>query len=223
MTLKSDNVAKVRARFTKDIAEHTMEVLLDQGVHRHLKFRRPGTYCMGFDIVTWPGHLAVTGDMGDAVFARLHDMFEFFRASPERTAIAGGLYVNVGYWAEKCVANDGEKQDFSNDLFRALVKERFDEYVTHTSDDAEANAELWDELDSEVLAAMNTHEAIAAMDGFESVDSPDFKFVDAWEYASLIEDYTFHFIWRLFAIAHAVQAYDQMKSEQAPVPAAQEA
>lgn len=222
MSLKADNVADVRARFTKDIAEHTMEVLLDQDVYRHLKFRRPGTYCMGFDIVTWPGHLAISGDLGTAVFSRLHDMLEFFRASPERAADAGGLYIDVGYWAEKCEANDGEKKVFSEELFRALVKERFDEYIAENSDGAEADTELWDELDSEVLAAMGTHEAISAMDGFESVDSPNFKFVDAWEYASSIEDYTFHFIWRLFAIAHAVKAYDIHTAAQ-PEATAQEA
>ena len=223
MSLKADNIADVRARFTKDIAEHSMEVLLDQGVYRHLKFRAPGTYCMGFDIVTWSGHLAVSGDMGTAVFSRLHDMFEFFRASPgDVDRLKGSLYINPGYWAEKCEANDGEKQVFSEKLFRALVKEQFDEYLAETSGGAEADSELWDELDSEVLAAMNTREAIAAMERFESVDSPDFKFVDAWEYASSIEDYTFHFIWRLFAIAHAVLAYDHHKASQ-PAAAAQEA
>lgn len=212
MSTKTDNVAEVRARFVRDTESHELEVLLDQGVYRHLKFRRPGTYCMGFDIVTWPGHLAVSGDMGTAVFSRLHDMFEFFRASPEREAVHGGLYINASYWAEKCEANDGEVKEFRESLLEALVKERFDEHVAQNGGDAEANAELWDELESEVLSATNTHEAIAAMDGFESADHPDFEFMDAWEYASSIEDYTFHFIWRLFAIAHAIQAYDRIKA-----------
>jgi len=217
MSLKTENVDRVRARFAKETESHAMELLLDQGVYRHLKFRRPGTYFVGFDIVTWPGHLAVSGDMGAAVFSRLHDMFEFFRVPPDMPAKPGELHINPGYWAEKCVANDGKKKAFSEDLFHALVKARFDEYIAESSDGAEADAELWDKLNSEVLAAMNTHEAIAAMDEFESAGSPDFKFVDAWEYASSIEDYTYHFIWRLFAIAHAVRAYDQHK---APAPAA---
>ena len=65
--------------FLKDVAEHQMTVLRDDGVNRHVQFRRPGTICMGFELITWPGYLCYTGDMGTYVFRRLEDMFEFFR------------------------------------------------------------------------------------------------------------------------------------------------
>lgn len=221
MSARKDGEASALERFRKDTAEHQLEVLQDHGAHRHLRFRKPGTSCYGFDIVTWPGHLAISGDMGDSVFTRLYDMFEFFRDTRSR-AEPDGLFINAGYWAEKCVANDGEKKEFSSELFEALVKERFDEFVDEHREDPEDGeaakdpewaAELWDELESEVLHldSDDVGSAIRAMDRFEpDRDSPyaRFRFTDAWEYSSSLQDYTFHLLWRLYAIAHAVKAYD---------------
>jgi hypothetical protein len=44
--------------FLKDVSKHTMAVLLDKGVYRHLQFKDNGSNVMWFDIVTWPGFLA---------------------------------------------------------------------------------------------------------------------------------------------------------------------
>lgn len=70
--------------FLADVAAHQIHVLRDDGVHRHIRFKRPGTYCMQFDLITWPGYLCYTGDMGTYVFNRLEDMFEFFRTGRSR-------------------------------------------------------------------------------------------------------------------------------------------
>lgn len=214
-----DSLAEVLKRFQHDVATHRVEILADNGLHRHLRFRRPGTGIYGFDIVTWPGHLAVSGDMGAAVFSRLADMFEFFRASPEAIAAAPGcLPINTGYWAEKCVANDGAKKKYRSELFRAYVKEHFDEYVAQHHEEGEPApawaAALWDELEQMLFTATDCDDlstAIHAMDDFkpDGESYKDFRFTDAWEAASQLEDYTFHFVWRLFAIAYAVQAYDR--------------
>lgn len=207
-------------QFHKDIATHELTVVLDDGVHRHLRFRRPGTYCYGFDVVTWPGYLAISGDMGAAVFSRLNDMFEFFRQQP-----AGDdpqtLYINPGYWAEKCVANDGPREEFDAASLREFVTRAFNEFVDQEgAPEAAAADELWEQLDSEVLSAESTHDAIVALSEFESDNDLKLGFPDAWELASSFEVYTFHFIWRLYAIAHAVRAYDAAK---APAPQLQEA
>lgn len=221
MSGSKDVEADVLSRFQRDTAQHQLEVIKDDGLHRHLRFRRPGTSCYGFDIVTWPGFLAISGDMGAAMFTRLPDMFEFFRDSRNHAEPAT-LYINAGYWAEKCVANDGEKKEFSSELFEALVKDRFDQFVADHAEDVEEGdeahapkwaAELWDDLKSEVLYldSDDVGSAIEAMDRFEpDSDTPyaRFLFSDAWEYASSLQDYTFHFLWRLYAIAHAVKAYD---------------
>lgn len=226
------NRSDVLPRFLADTASHELRVVLDDGVHRHLQFRRPGTYCYGFDIVTWPGYLAISGDMGTAVFNRLHDMFEFFRAKPAEHEKAGGLFVNDGYWAEKCVANDGAKQEYSARLFRDLVTRLFKEYVEEHVDpedlaDPDTStpewvARLWQELELEVLNNSEDHDAlinaISAMSDFKpsAPDYSDFQITDAWEYASSLQQYTFHFIWRLYAIAHAIRAYDDAAGAAGP-------
>ena len=53
-----------RERFAKDTATHAMTILRDDGLYRHLRFKRPNTSSYYFDIITWPGYLAITGDMG---------------------------------------------------------------------------------------------------------------------------------------------------------------
>ena len=74
---RASNRAEVHERFKKDTAEHQMTVLRDDGLYRHLRFRKPGTGIYGFDIVTWPGYLAISGDMGASMFTRLEDMIQF--------------------------------------------------------------------------------------------------------------------------------------------------
>lgn len=229
MSARKGDEASALERFRKDTAEHQLQVIKNDGLHRHLRFRKPGTSCYGFDIVTWPGFLAITGDMGAAMFTRLHDMLEFFRSDQRTGDAPDALRINSGYWAEKCVANDGEKKEFSSELFEALVKRHFDEFVAeHGEPDQEDEADgffghrapewaagLWDELKSEVLylESDDVGSAIEAMERFKpDGDTPyaSFRFTDAWEYASSLQDYTFHFLWRLYAIAHAVKAYDAL-------------
>lgn len=86
------------ATFRKDVAQHRMTVIHDHGVHRHLRFGKPGDSNLSFQITTWPGYLCYSGDMGCYVFFRVEDMFRFFR----------GERINPGYWAEKVQAEDRE-------------------------------------------------------------------------------------------------------------------
>ena len=68
MTAATDDTV---ARFQHDIATHQVVILRDDGVYRHIRFKRPTTMCMHFDLVTWPGYLCYSGDMGCFVFSRL--------------------------------------------------------------------------------------------------------------------------------------------------------
>lgn len=213
--------AEILSRFKKETATHEMDVLLDSGTYRHLRFRRPGTYCMGFDITTWPGYLAITGYMGAAVFCRTEDMFKFFRAKPAHHERDGGLHINEGYWAEKCQANDGDQKQFDPDMHAKFVRERFDEYMADQNLDEIENghalaADLWDEIERGVLDAHTTDHAIHLAGAFEPEKFSDiheafgdFRFHDYWDCASSLESYTYHFTWRLYAIAHAIKTYDE--------------
>lgn len=213
--------AEVLKRFLHDTDAHEMAVELDQGLHRHLRFRKPGTYCYGFDIVTWPGYLAISGDMGAAVFSRTADMMEFFRPSLAwQSAHPGELCINPAYWGEKCVANAGELRKFDEQRLESAVKGIYTAFLECEAEDAVAREQkeqgLWHAISDQVLCALSVEQAIAAMDSFDPADSgfPDFQFSDAWEHGYAITDYDFHFIWRLYAIAHAVKAYDALHAAQ---------
>src|SRR5436190_22697501 len=107
-------------RFQSDTRDHEMTVLRDDGLYRHLRFKAPDTSFYWFDLITWPGYLAVVGDFGDGyTFTRVPDMFEFFRA---KSGWNGGS-INPMYWAEKIASGrDGVKR-YSMDIFRRLIDE----------------------------------------------------------------------------------------------------
>ena len=56
-------------QFLKDVQRHAMNELHRDGVYRHLRFRQPENGNMWFELVTWPGHLTIAGDMGTWTFA----------------------------------------------------------------------------------------------------------------------------------------------------------
>lgn len=197
--------------FNRDIAQHEMQVIRDDGVNRHIRFKRPGTMCMHFDLLTWPGYLCYTGDMGTYVFSRLQDMFEFFRRHESRKP----YQIDLRYWAEKLQSSD--KTDgvrrWSADKFRADVIDYFQECTEecpHTR-----KTELWEEIESRVLmpAENGEHFAWAALYDFEH---EGFSFTD-WERDS--EVWSHRFQWCCHALEWAIAAYDASKPEVAAVAA----
>jgi len=72
---KMENEQPKQDRFLNDIANHSMSIVRDDGVYRHLVFSNNGSSVFRFELITWPGYLAYTGDMGAFVFSRLNDMF----------------------------------------------------------------------------------------------------------------------------------------------------
>lgn len=190
-----------RERFLSEVAKHQMTVLLDNGVHRHVRFAEPGTYCMSFGIVTWPGHLAYYGDMGTFVFSRLTDMFEFFR----------GHEPNLGYWAEKIEAAErhGGCEQFSASAFRAAVADRVRDFL---SENPQADAkQLWHDVGVEVFSSADDGEvrAFDAAEGWEH--SSGFQIYDFWE--SNCKEYTLRFRWCCYALPWAIAQYDASKAE----------
>lgn len=213
--------------FLKDIAKHEMKVLKDNGVYRHLRFSS-GSFNQQFDIVTYPWHLVLSGDMGCYVFSRLDDMFEFFRSRPRDNE---GIYINAGYWGEKleAVARHTGYHKYNPELARENVKKRVDEWIEEAELSKEDAQELRDHLDEEINYDEGMHEAYRTIGGFSHKvgeeswltrdrrsrlldDPPDFKtfyFQDIHEWRW--EDYTYHYIWCCYAIAYAVKSYDKPK------------
>lgn len=223
--MSEESRAEAKRRFEKDVASHEMTVQLAQGLHRHLTFKQPNTYHAHFHITTWPGYLCISGDMGCFVFARLRDMFEFFR----------GTQINPGYWSEKLQAdekNSGHRA-FSLDLYQAALKSDFEGWTFDADDDNESYSEdgseelqkrpedarkrAWeaiaDDFDGILHAESKEHAVRQALD-WESPISKQ-RFTDFWEHN--LEDYTFQFFWCCHAIQWAIARFDEASTAPAQI------
>lgn len=205
--------------FAKAIENHVIEVLRDDcGVNRHIRFRRPGTMCMHFDLVTWPGHLCYTGDMGTFVFRRLHDMFEFFRIPKERP-------IDYRYWAEKLLAVDasggkGSATEFSYARFTAVIKEYLHRWIREDRGyynlDKNDRRDLYNIVLEEVLdGEEDEHYAFQRAHDFRWVPLRQknnrrvYAFNDLWDYQ--FTEYTHSFTWCCEAIAWGIRKFDESK------------
>ncbi|WP_322070945.1 hypothetical protein [Paraburkholderia bannensis] len=193
-----------------------MTIVRDDGVDRHIKFRGNDGSAYWFEILTWPGALCIRGDCGTYVFSRLTDMFEFFRPKNERVQ-AGELFINPSYWCEKLQAvncngyGDGRAREFSQKDFAARVKERFDGYLESHEISEERRASLWADVESEVIDRSHEGET-RAFDALMNFSDDEFPrmFEDCWEWGC--KEYSFQFLWNLYAIAWAIRTYDAAKA-----------
>lgn len=205
-------------RFKRDIAQHEMHVIRDEGLHRHLRFKKPGTYAMHFDLITWPGYLCYTGDMGTYVFRRLDDMFQFFRKEPNRPEFR----IDLSYWAEKLEATDKGQgvQEFCPQKFERAVKTDVISWIRDNRDRTTRaeRRELWDDVMDSVINADGDRDGlrkqIAAHDFSHRVNAKlSFHFQDFWDHT--VTRYTYRFVWCCCALQWAVGQYDGRKAEAA--------
>jgi len=191
-----------RDKFLKDVAQHQMEIQLDQGVFRHVVFKRPNTINQLFSLTTTPGRLVFGGDIGCFVFERIHDMFAFFRRDMER------FDPNFGYWHEKLVAVDRHmgSMNASVDKFRDNLEQYVEQYDDLTGEEIGQVHEFIDEA-ATLFEDECPHEAYVAVGNFELRDAP--FFTDFWESSN--EEYTICYLWACHAIQWGVAQYDKAK------------
>lgn len=217
---------KYEARFLKDVAAHEMEIIRDDGLNRHIRFKRPDEMAYYFDVVTWPGSLVVSGDCGTWAFSRNPDMFDFFRTKKQDWNYnkKGGLSINPSYWAEKLLAvdasrgkRDGGPQEYSQVIFEKRIRERIKDYFSRGSMSPsklrKVKKDILEQVEDEVLCAESEESAHrAASDfSFDYIDSDGdkrtFRFEDFWE--TNLRDWTWGFIWNLHAIVWCIREYDK--------------
>jgi hypothetical protein len=205
MTLSRQRQAEAAEMFRIDIADPantaTMAVLHEDGLYRHLAFRRPDTSLYWFDLVTWPGHLTFTGDMGCWTFRRTDDMIGFF---------ATGLGINPGYWAEKCIC--GPTRAYDPDSLTEHVADAYRDYADSFGWPLTRTRSLWAEIQDRVLSQSDDEGAArAALRDFSfassltSTERIFFEFYDAWEWE--LHSFTHQFLWVLYAIRWGVNRY----------------
>jgi hypothetical protein len=199
--------SEIAERFQRETAEHEMTVLHDDGLYRHLRFQKPGTSLYWFELATWPGKLAFTGDMNGYVFSRAEDMFSFFRQSSWQ----GGI--NASYWAEKVIASRDSVKTFSQDLFNKQVADD----LKDGEESYPGVTKAWNEKVNGFFADYNTeyeHDARAALNDFEYLPEGDtgepFRFQEVWEWE--LRDYDWSFLWCCHAIVWGIQQYDTAKA-----------
>lgn len=197
-------------RFLRDIENHKLRVLRDEGVYRHIRFSKPDSSDQFFDLITWPNHLCYTGDMGTYVFSRLYDMFDFFRS--ENLARAGEKIpkINPGYWSEKteAVCRDGVRE-YCPDLFKSKVLAWVDSF--------ELTSAQMNDLQVQVLSYAEDGEEAARQAAYEfTITNDDGQeeevFTDFFEVSC--SKFTFRYLWGCYAIAWGIRQYENHKEWQ---------
>lgn len=185
-------------RFSRDTATHEMTVLRDDGVYRHLRFKKPSSSSYYFDLVTWPGFLAITGDMGENMFSRLTDMFEFFRDD-----------LNPSYWAEKILPNGRDSvKEWASDRFNEIINDLLNSHLSDCDLDEEEQEELRESVKDDLLDPEDEHQAIESIRNW---DNENF-YIELCDFPS-DKNYTLHYIWRCRAISWGIEQYDKFKAE----------
>lgn len=205
-TTKPDNRPAYITQYDRQLEQllantknHKMRVLHDEGVYRHIRFAEPGTTMWHFDLITWPGHLTITGDIGDGFsFKREHDMFGFFN----------GREINPQYWGEK-MPHTITYRKYSDEKFKQRVLESLEGHLESLAESDRTT--FMTALTEEVLgdAADFENTAREALDNFEH---NGFTFTDTWEWS--FNDYDWHYILACHAILWGIRKY--LKERPAP-------
>ncbi len=220
----SDIEARARKSFEEQTAEHALTILHEDGLYRHLSFAKPGTNVYRYDLVTWPGYLAVSGDMGEYVFSRIEDMFKFFAGEGK------GEGINPGYWGEKL-------RGPGTDMYRRYSEDAFKRHVTewrdHQIEDGDmegwrqtleaqqvgplidaivikAEAEFRQAVDDSLLTceAYDMHTAMTLIQDFEH---RGIRIEDYWEWPDSLKDYDYSYLWVCWGIKRGIQRYYALK------------
>ena len=218
-------------RFLRDVAHHELIVIRDDGVNRHLRFKQPGTGNMHFDLITWPGILCYTGDMGTYVFQRTSDMFDFFRQDRKYNLSRGRqLSINLGYWTEKLIAIDGSRnggkvKEFDDEQFKRVINDYRVSWMREAKGsgtlDKGGRRELWEAVEDEVIGALEDggERAQYAAYDFNFDRNSNSRRSYGWSFTDLFErdftEYTHSIVWCCYALAWGIEKYDASKLQPA--------
>lgn len=189
----ADEFSAARAQAERDFANHELTIFHEDGVYRHLRFARPGTSMYSFSLVTWPGYLAIDGDLEGYVFSRTLDMIEFF---------AGDGDINPHYWAQK-ITNCGTRHAtrvYSEDILKHRVSEALNWIECDEGRGSRREVEDGWKEHAEDLDLGVEHVARELLHEFDHVFGGD---TFEWE----LTEWDHHFVLVCFAIKRGVELY----------------
>lgn len=192
--------------FARNTSDHELTVLRDDGLYRHLRLAEPGTRMWSIDILTWPGHLATTGDIGSGfMFSRTTDMIDFFAGRNDFRTDFGAPSIDFRYWAGKlCGRTLWDVYEHSSRDFMQQIRDAIYEFVADGGDLAEsdrawliADAQSSSETAEEAHRFLSDHEYVFGTDTWE------------WEFTEI----DFQFGLACYAIDKVVTDYRAGKTE----------
>ena len=197
----------LQSRFLHDVRGHELTIVVDQGVHRHITLGRPGSFNYRYHITTWPGYLAISGDAGSYTFARLVDMFEFFRDEEGKNRI------NEGYWAEKLQAVDrfGGRDELDEEAYRdALRRDTIAHFENENLALSQAKEVVREMRDSYLFDPPDDRdEAIQQAMAFRCPITHEYPFNEFWDHRLTCA--SFRLVWCMRAIVWGIKQYDLHK------------
>lgn len=217
VTSYEEEIKKSRTRFDRETKGHKLEVLHNEGLHRHLRMRNPAHSSYWYEVITWPGNLAIRGDYGESyVFTRATDMFEWFA---HYLGKKGSISINPQYWAEKLSSHDVSRK-YDQDVFRENFKQQAEHLIegqTIKPDQVERfRYEIETFLENEIYHDASS--AIHAVESFQFWNNEDHEhsfryndeaigFDDAYEWIAGCTVYEWSYLWACHAIMLAIREY----------------
>lgn len=181
------------ARGAFDKAE--MTVLSEEGMYRHLRFRRPDRGIHAFDLHTAPGLLTVVGDIGGPWSMRAGgDMLKLVRET-------NGSGINPHYWGEKLRGGRDSVMTYSAEVFR-------EQLINVLADAGDANIDVVLDAVTPALKAVVSGECETPDDArhYLTLGEKTGAWRDTWEWD--LRDWDTDWLWACHAILAGVRIYD---------------
>lgn len=195
------SIDAIHDQFLIDISNHNMVIFTNNRVNRHLRFREEKSIHLWFDIITWENCLCIRGDMGTFLFECQKDMFNFFKSNTDE------IKINPYYWSEKLISKSEEIENFNVKKIEKYIITKFREYnLDNLNKPKKDRAYILRELREDILPLFEKNESCNC-DFFENLcNYYHIDFID-WSYSDF-KDYTYRYIWCLFAIVWAIKKYN---------------
>jgi hypothetical protein len=204
------NIERVGKLFAIDTADHEMTILLDEGLHRHVRFMRPrpGSSSYWYELITVPHALIFRGDYGSLVFSRVEDMFGFFRSNPDRLT----MRISPDYWAEKLTSDRDCVKVYSRERLEERLAEEFEREEKQFPGIAKAWAVYVEDNFYDLDYEEPAREALRDFE-FPVAGQPAVCFEDAWEWD--LKDFDHGYLWACHAVVAGIARYDAAKAQAA--------
>ena len=191
-------------QFLSEVAEHKIRVIRDEGLYKHFSVSKPGDSNQSFEIILFPSHLVITGDMGTYCFSRARDMLQWFvkesgsaMASPE---------AEIGRWHKSLVSVDAQMGAKKKSLSMALgrISENREFYIAEHPDYKDTIESEFDDLvlcsedGVDVLLNEMYNFKLLLPDEHHPFSDIDFRDVEA---------YVSQFAWCCYAINYTIGEY----------------